>query len=174
MAPFPPFQYLESLRGDAEAAGGPLRTTSASVCIRIRGQALGRGRSLRACRSDGGERPPRAVGLLHVASAWTRAHARPLRDDLVRATGGKVAAMTTAAAPQGWYPDPQNQSQLRWWDGANWGNQTQPVGTPAASTGISPTCPGRYLGRCSPSRKWPGCVCSRDTQAPALWRQEGP
>ena len=49
--------------------------------------------------------------------------------------------MTTAAAPQGWYPDPQDQGQLRWWDGANWGNQTQPVALlppPPASAAPAP------------------------------------
>lgn len=29
-------------------------------------------------------------------------------------------------APSGWYPDPANNSQLRWWDGQSWTNQQRP------------------------------------------------
>jgi resuscitation-promoting factor RpfB len=35
--------------------------------------------------------------------------------------------MTTQAVPQGWYPDPQQPELLRWWDGTQWTNQTQPA-----------------------------------------------
>lgn len=49
--------------------------------------------------------------------------------------------MTTAAAPQGWYPDPQNQSQLRWWDGTNWGDQTQPSAYPPPPPASAPPPP---------------------------------
>ena len=58
--------------------------------------------------------------------------------------------MTTAAAPQGWYPDPQNQGQLRWWDGTNWGNQTQPSAflppPPAAAPSPPPSASGATSG----------------------------
>ncbi len=32
----------------------------------------------------------------------------------------------------GWYADPQNAAQLRWWDGAQWSTHTTPVPQPAA------------------------------------------
>lgn len=34
------------------------------------------------------------------------------------------------AAPANWYPDPGNQSQLRYWDGVQWTNHTQPLVQP--------------------------------------------
>ncbi|MEX7473166.1 M48 family metalloprotease [Mycobacterium adipatum] len=42
---------------------------------------------------------------------------------LSASTSGPAAA---EAVPQGWYADPQNAGQLRWWDGANWGSETRP------------------------------------------------
>lgn len=32
----------------------------------------------------------------------------------------------SAAPAAGWYPDPSNPSQQRWWDGSTWGDQTAP------------------------------------------------
>jgi len=43
--------------------------------------------------------------------------------------------MTTQAPPQGWYPDPQHSELVRWWDGRQWTDQTQPGPT------ISPAPP---------------------------------
>jgi hypothetical protein len=31
-----------------------------------------------------------------------------------------------AGVPQGWYPDPTGTGTLRWWDGSQWTNHTQP------------------------------------------------
>ena len=39
---------------------------------------------------------------------------------------GTVRAMT-AATPPNWYPDPQNASFVRWWDGQRWTEHVQPV-----------------------------------------------
>jgi Protein of unknown function (DUF2510) len=37
--------------------------------------------------------------------------------------------------PAAWYPDPQDAERLRWWDGAGWTENTQPVETPAPQVG---------------------------------------
>jgi hypothetical protein len=48
--------------------------------------------------------------------------------------------MTTNAAPPGWHPDPANPTgAMRWWDGAAWSDQTQPVSPPAAQYGSPAT-----------------------------------
>ena len=41
---------------------------------------------------------------------------------------------TAPAGLAGWYPDPGDQNQLRWWDGSAWSEHTHPVDV-AASTG---------------------------------------
>jgi hypothetical protein len=38
--------------------------------------------------------------------------------------------MSQQAAP-GWYPDPQDPGQTRWWDGSAWTESTQPAAPPA-------------------------------------------
>jgi hypothetical protein len=41
--------------------------------------------------------------------------------------------MTTNGLPSaGWYADPQDAAQLRWWDGAGWSDHTTPVPQPVA------------------------------------------
>ncbi len=42
-------------------------------------------------------------------------------------------------SPQpGWYPDPQNPAQLRWWDGTQWAQQWAPAAPPAGSNPKGP------------------------------------
>jgi hypothetical protein len=38
--------------------------------------------------------------------------------------------------PAGWYPDPEDQQEFRWWDGTQWGQRAPHIGTalPAADT----------------------------------------
>ena len=43
--------------------------------------------------------------------------------------------MTEPQPPAGWYPDPQDAQQQRWWDGATWSAHT----APAAATMAAPT-----------------------------------
>ncbi len=40
--------------------------------------------------------------------------------------------MTTPSTPAGWYPDPEQAGQLRYWDGAAWTDHRSPVQQPAA------------------------------------------
>lgn len=40
--------------------------------------------------------------------------------------------------PAGWYADPQNPAQARWYDGAAWTEQVQPIGPPAAPVPSAP------------------------------------
>lgn len=34
---------------------------------------------------------------------------------------------SSSSTPSGWYPDPQNASQERYWDGSTWSDQTRPT-----------------------------------------------
>jgi len=70
------------------------------------------------------------------------------------ASGSDPAAAGGQTAP-GWYPDPTN-GQLRWWDGAQWGQFAEqqqaggvPAPAPAAAGGTNPTSSAsmaHYLG----------------------------
>jgi len=42
------------------------------------------------------------------------------------ATGGEAHPHSQSGPVAGWYPDPQAQSGLRWWDGGRWTDHTQP------------------------------------------------
>ncbi|WP_416383228.1 DUF2510 domain-containing protein [Nocardioides sp. Leaf374] len=40
------------------------------------------------------------------------------------------------ATPPGWFPDAQDQSIVRWWDGQQWTGHTQPLVTPPPGQGF--------------------------------------
>ena len=40
--------------------------------------------------------------------------------------------MATGGTPPGWYPDPHNPSQQRYWDGHTWTDNVAPLPPPAA------------------------------------------
>src|SRR6476660_9024494 len=52
--------------------------------------------------------------------------------------GGNEMTSGTPRPPAGWHPDPTDQNRIRYWDGANWTEHTQPLAqgskTPPAST----------------------------------------
>lgn len=50
--------------------------------------------------------------------------------------------MSGAGAPAGWYPDPWQPSQQRWWDGTAWTGYATP---PAAAPPVAPAGPGSAL-----------------------------
>ncbi|MEO6821030.1 MAG: heavy metal-binding domain-containing protein [Candidatus Nanopelagicales bacterium] len=53
---------------------------------------------------------------------------------------------TTSGQPiAGWYPDPSVPTQLRWWDGTTWSDQTQPMVSEQAPGEIGAPV-GRYNG----------------------------
>ena len=59
---------------------------------------------------------------------------------------------TSAPLPvAGWYPDPENETSDRWWDGANWADHRRPRGAvatavvPSAAPSAPPTVGGAYL-----------------------------
>jgi uncharacterized RDD family membrane protein YckC len=55
------------------------------------------------------------------------------------------------AAPSGWYPDPVNSAQERYWDGWQWSRNTRPI-DPAASGGYGHASSGTYP---PPNVTWP-------------------
>jgi len=48
--------------------------------------------------------------------------------------------MSDGSPQAGWYDDPENPGQLRWWDGERWGDQRRPA--PGADTGATAATPG--------------------------------
>lgn len=42
------------------------------------------------------------------------------------------------ATPAGWYPDPQDATRLRWWDGQAWSESTAPAAPAAPETPAAP------------------------------------
>ncbi len=44
-----------------------------------------------------------------------------------------MASDQTAQVPAGWYPDPYEVSEMRWWDGQSWTESVHPPTAPAAS-----------------------------------------
>ncbi len=49
------------------------------------------------------------------------------------------------APPAGWYTDPQNAAQQRYWDGAGWTQHVAPyAAAPAAAAAVPPTAHGAY------------------------------
>ena len=45
----------------------------------------------------------------------------------------------TRQAPAGWYPNPEDTTQLRWWDGQAWGPTAPPTPSPVKGKGFAVT-----------------------------------
>jgi hypothetical protein len=79
----------------------------------------------------------------------------PINDDVsdffaaAPTAGGASAASPVSTAPPGWYPDPYQTGQLRWFDGYRWtehASAPQPQGYPSAAYGSWPAPPQRDRG----------------------------
>ena len=46
-----------------------------------------------------------------------------------------------SVTPAGWYPDPENPAQVRYWDGQSWSDSTAPAAPAAPSDPMPPTPP---------------------------------
>jgi len=79
--------------------------------------------------------------------------------------------------PPGWYQDPYQPGQLRWWDGGKWGTATQPL--PAAPTHQTPsdvaTPPPSYVVPAARPASAPGAVRTPASKyvAITLWSVAG-
>ena len=51
---------------------------------------------------------------------------RAVKDEIEAALAGPVMATTQAGPPAGWYADKQQPDLMRWWDGQQWTDVTQP------------------------------------------------
>ncbi len=57
-------------------------------------------------------------------------------------SGNDSAPETTpAATPEGWYPDPSGDHELRWWDGAQWTENVSDHGKTSTAPITNPTVP---------------------------------
>jgi Protein of unknown function (DUF2510) len=65
--------------------------------------------------------------------------ARDSRGDAV-ALGKKSVLVAMPSAPAKWYPDPNNASQWRYWDGSVWTEHYAPRGVDVLTTDRSPAC----------------------------------
>ena len=45
---------------------------------------------------------------------------------------------TTATPPPGWYPDPEQPANVRWWDGTTWTEHRAPVWQPPMGSWVGP------------------------------------
>lgn len=59
------------------------------------------------------------------------------------ARGAENATGSTRGAPPGWYQDPSNAAQVRYWNGSNWTQQMapEPAGPPPAASFVPSTSP---------------------------------
>lgn len=84
------------------------------------------------------------------------------------------------AAPGGWYPDPVDPAQERYWDGWQWSRNTRLRELGPSSPPMTPGAPGRPYGQvnpgpygpANPTRSYPG-PGSRPGQIPAVLTADG-
>lgn len=51
---------------------------------------------------------------------------RAVKDEIEDALAGPEIPSVVPSVPPAWYPDPQNPTLVRWWDGARWTEHTNP------------------------------------------------
>jgi hypothetical protein len=71
------------------------------------------------------------IVILNIAGAWSEARAKKIQTkSQIPPTNAQVDQLleaTTPAIAQGWYPDPLNAQQKRFWDGTRWTDQVGPL-----------------------------------------------
>jgi hypothetical protein len=88
-----------------------------------------------------------AVRLLSPAGTVAARRAGPEDLPLTASAGPESPPQSPTGVPAGWYPNPENPAQQRYWDGQQWSAHT------ADATASSPTRPSQSLAarnrRCS-------------------------
>jgi hypothetical protein len=115
-------------RYDVWSMFGPRARASSSRCQVLPGTA-----SARRTRPGNGDvsasYPPCTAAVFDASFEWESAAPRPRRGKEAVSYQPPPDDRDDAAArqPPGWYLDPIGQQALRWWDGAQWGQQFQPL-----------------------------------------------
>lgn len=102
------------------------------------------GRPAHQWKAVGQDRTLWLLVILFVGLPGSIAYLAAIRPKLVRAALAPMNAHPMlAAAPPGWYPDPQGSGMMRWFDGMMWTQSYAPPGSvPMGGMPMGPPNPG--------------------------------